>query len=81
MISLANVFIVYLIGMVILGVLIKIIDAKGIDEFRDWDGNPNLELIALIFLFWPIIIPALIIWELWTLLWSFILPKKKYEDL
>ena len=62
MISLANVFIVYLIGMVILGVLIKIIDAKGIDEFRDWDGNPNLELIALIFLFWPIIIPALIIW-------------------
>lgn len=64
MISLANVFIVYLIGMVILGVLIKIIDAKGIDEFRDWDGNPNLELIALIFLFWPIIIPALIIWWL-----------------
>ena len=80
MISLANVFIVYLIGMVILGVLIKIIDAKGIDEFRDWDGNPNLELIALIFLFWPIIIPALIIWGLWTLLWSFILPKKRYED-
>lgn len=77
MISLANVFIVYLIGMVILGILIKIIDAKGIDEFRDWDGNPELGLIALIFLFWPIIIPALIIWGLWTLLWSFILPKKK----
>lgn len=77
MISLANVFIVYLIGMVILGILIKIIDAKGIDEFRDWDGNPELELIALIFLFWPIIIPALIVWGLWTLLWSFILPKKK----
>ena len=77
MISLANVFIVYLIGMVILGILIKIIDSFGIDEFRDWDGNPELELIALIFLFWPIIIPALIIWELWTLLWSFILPVKK----
>ena len=77
MISLANVFIVYLIGMVILGILIKIIDAKGIDEFRDWDGDPNLELIALIFLFWPIIVPALIIWELWALLWDFILPNKK----
>ena len=77
MISLANVFIVYLTGMVILGILIKILDAKGIDEFRDWDGNPELGLIALIFLFWPIIIPALIIWGLWTLLWSFILPKKK----
>ena len=77
MISPVSLLVVYLIGVVLSGVFVKIVDIKDDQVFRHWNGYPNLGKIAIVLFLWPIIVALLIIIGLWTLLWSFILPKKK----
>lgn len=80
MISLVSVLIAYLIGSVLSGILIKIIDVKGSQCFRGWDGEPDLGKIAAMVFLWPIIAVLFIALVAWSALWDFILPNKKYED-
>lgn len=75
--SLVSVLIVYLIGMVLSSALIKFLDVKGIDFFRDFDNEPNLKKIAIMVFLWPIVAVMFISLCLWAGLWDFILPKKE----
>lgn len=75
--SLASILIVYLIGMVLSSALIKVLDVKGSDFFRDFDNEPNLQKIAIMVFLWPIIAVMFISLCLWAGLWGFILPKKE----
>lgn len=77
MMSPVSVLIVYLIGVVLSGVFVKVIDIKDDQIFRHWSGYPNLGKIAIVLFLWPIIVALLIIIGLWTLLWELILPVKK----
>ncbi|QPL11145.1 hypothetical protein ES17_100 [Escherichia phage ES17] len=80
MISLVSMLITYLIGMVLSGVLIKVIDVKGDECFRNWRGEADLAKIAAMVFLWPIIAVLFISLAVWAALWDFILPNKKYED-
>lgn len=77
MISPVSILIVYLTGMVIVSALIKILDVKGSDEFREWNNEPNLSKIAIIVFLWPIVAVILISLVLWAWLWDMILPARE----
>lgn len=76
MISPVSILIVYLIGMVLVSALIRYLDVKGGDVFRDWDNEPNLSKIAIMVFLWPVVAVIFVSLVLWAWLWNTILPKK-----